>query len=210
MPITPVHGEAVLRQASVVAVWLVLAGCTREHSRSAATTGNTSTQASRSVASSPAPAAESALECGNFIGTEPPPPSFQIVLGVVALPTSPRHPALGTSLTGDGNSRPRLFAKTGLIVKAGTTFELIVPPLAADHLSIGWGGAPATPSGRVLIHNCAKTSASGWLAYAGGYWIDHPACVTLIVDARGQQEQQRIGLGTPCPGQQPPQDSSDR
>ena len=152
------------------------------------------------------PAAESALDCGSFIGNSARVAPLQVVLGVVALPASPGYPALQTSLSGDGNGPLRLFAKTGLLIRPGTTFELIVPGRFTSRLSIGWG-APATPSHRVLVGNCAGADG-GWLAYAGGYWIDHPACVPIIVRAGGKQQQVHIGVGTACPGQGPPQGPS--
>jgi len=151
------------------------------------------------------------LACGNYIDTRAAVADFQIVLGVVALPTSPSHPALQTSLTGESNAPLRLFAKTGLVIKSRTSFELIVPNQIAHHFSIGWGGAPSIPTHRVVISNCAPAgNGSGWLAYVGGYWIDHPACVPLIVKVGARQKQVRIGLGRPCPGQQPPQGPTDR
>jgi hypothetical protein len=96
----------------------------------------------------------------------------------------------------------RLFAKTGLVIKPGTTFELIVPAPFTRRLSIGWG-LPGTPSHRVVVSSCPNPGGR-WLAYAGGYWIDHPACVPIIVRAGGKQQTVHIGIGTPCPGQQPP------
>ena len=132
---------------------------------------------------------------------------LQVVLGVVALPISPRYPALGTALSGDGSGPLRLFAKTGLFFRPGTTFELIVPARFASRLRIGWGN-PGTPSQTVGISNCASPGGGGWLAIAGGYWIDHPACVPIIVRAGGRQQQVHIGVGTACPGQRPPQGPS--
>ena len=156
--------------------------------------------------SSATPAAESVLDCGSFIGSNARVAPLQVVLGVVALPASPGYPALGTSLSGDGNGPLRLFAKTGLLIRPGTTFELIVPARFTSRLSIGWG-APGTPSHRLLVGNCAG-KGGGWVAYAGGYWIDHPACVPIIVRAGGKQQQVHIGVGTACPGQRPPQGPS--
>ena len=148
------------------------------------------------------------MSCGNYIGTSAPTAPLHVVLGVVALPVSPAYPALGTALTGDGNGPKRLFAKTGLIIKPGTTFELVVPAAFSDRLSIGWGGEPSTPSHRLIVSNCAKAGGAGWLAYPGGYWVDHPACVPLIVKAGNNQQQVHIGVGTACPGQRPPQGPS--
>lgn len=118
------------------------------------------------------------------------------------LPASPGYPALQTSLTGNGPRR--LFAKTGLVIRPGATFELIVPAPFSSRLSIGWN----TPGNRVIVRNCASPGRGGWLAYVGGYWIDHPACVPIIVRAGNRQLQVHIGLGTACPGQRSPQGPS--
>ena len=148
---------------------------------------------------------ESALACGNYIDNNAQAAPLQVVLGVVALPVSPGYPALGTSLSGDGNGPLRLFAKTGLVIRPGTRFELIVPARFTSRLRIGWG-KPGTPSQRVVVDDCANTGGPRWLAYAGGYWIDHPACVSIIVSVGGKQQQVHIGIGTACPGQRPPQE----
>ena len=78
------------------------------------------------------------LDCGEYIDAHRPVRGLQVVLGVVALPTSSAGPALGTARTGDP-SVPRLFAKTGLLIKAGTDFRIVVPARAGDRLGIGWG-----------------------------------------------------------------------
>jgi len=148
---------------------------------------------------------ESALACGDYIDNNAQAAPLQVVLGVFALPLSPGYPALGTSLSGDGNGPLRLFAKTGLVIRPGTRFELIVPARFTSRLRIGWG-KPGTPSQRVVVNDCANTGGRRWLAYAGGYWIDHPACVSIIVSVGGKQQQVHIGIGTACPGQRPPQE----
>ena len=148
------------------------------------------------------------LKCADYIDAQPPPDDFQIVLGVVALPTSPRAAALQTTSVNDPDPLLRLFAKTGLFIKAGTRFELIVPDQPADRLAIGW--ANSTPSRRVIVANCPDGRHTGWLHYPDGYWLSAPACVSLIVRADGKDQLVHIGLGTPCPGQQPPPGPSDR
>jgi hypothetical protein len=200
-----------VRLAGAAAACVLLVGCTSRHTQAPTKPATASTRPiSTSVTTASQPAAAATLPCRNYIDTHPPPAGFQIVLGVVALPTSPSYSALQTSLTGAGNGPLRLFAKTGLVIKNRESFELIVPTEVADHLSIGWGGGPSTPSHRVVVSNCASAGGSGWLAYPGGYWIDHPACVPLIVKAGTRQQEVHIGLGTPCPGQAPPQGPSDR
>jgi len=179
----------------------MLAGCT---------SGTVGSGTVSSGTAKPAPTtrstAQSVLDCrlGTVVGGID---QLQVVLGVVALPISPRYPALGTALSGDGSGPLRLFAKTGLFFRPGTTFELIVPARFASRLRIGWGN-PGTPSQTVGVSNCASPGGGGWLAIAGGYWIDHPACVPIIVRAGGRQQQVHIGVGTACPGQRPPQGPS--
>jgi hypothetical protein len=144
------------------------------------------------------------LDCTNYINGNLAAAPLQVVLGVVGLPISPGYPALQTALSGNGALR--LFAKTGLVIRPGTEFELIVPARFISRLSIGWGN-PGTPSHRVVVNNCPK-AGSGWLAYPGGYWIDHPACVSIIVRAGSKQQLVHIGVGKACPGQRPPQGPS--
>lgn len=153
-------------------------------------------------ASAPTPAATSALNCADAIGAQAHPRPATTVLGVVDLPVSPETPALTTALTGNGNGPLRLFAKTALVIKPDARFELIVPAHFADRLSIGWGN-PGMPSHRVTVDECGHQGGA-WLGYPGGYWIDHPACVPIIVRVGDQQRTVHIGLGTACPGQQPP------
>jgi hypothetical protein len=207
----PTWRASALVTAAVIA--LLLAACTSGAGRpGSGKTGPAATPVPAPArpdglsASSPAPAAESALDCGSFVGNSARVAPLRVVLGVVALPASPGYQALQTSLSGDGNGPLRLFAKTGLLIRPGATFELIVPGGFTSRLSIGWG-APGTPSHRVLVGNCAS-AGGGWLAYAGGYWIDHPACVPIIVRAGGEQQEVHIGIGTACPGQRPPQEPS--
>jgi hypothetical protein len=144
------------------------------------------------------------LDCGDYIGTDPPIPSLQVVLGVVALPTSTAEDsALQTALTGD-RSLPRLFAKTGLLVRTGTDFQILVPSGSGSRLGIGWG-SDATPSKAVVVDHCSAAGQRGlWLQFAGGYWLNHPACVALQVRTAQKSRTVHIGLGAPCPGQRPP------
>lgn len=202
-----------MRSGSILALAVaiaVLSACTHGASHDAVSgtsspsaSAPTPTRSTNPTMSIPS-AAESPLRCGNYIGREAPTAPWQVVLGVVALPTSPGYPALQTSLTGDTGSG-RLFAKTGLLVKPGTTFEIVVPAEFADRFGIGWGGAPSAPTTRLTVAACPNPGGTGWLAYAGGYWIDRPACVPLIVKAGGEEQRVHIGLGTACPGQSPPQ-----
>ena len=151
------RGWALLPAALIA---MLLAGCTGTgaapgpgKAAPAAASGRSPTQPDGPATSSAAPAGESALACGNYIDANASAAPLQVVLGVVALPASPRYPALQTSLSGDGSGAPRLFAKTGLVIRPGTTFELIVPAPFTNRLSIGWG-LPGMPHHRVVVNSC--------------------------------------------------------
>ena len=119
---------------------------------------------------------ESALACGDYIDNNAQAAPLQVVLGVVALPVSPGYPALGTSLSGDGNGPLRLFAKTGLVIRPGTRFELIVP--ARFTSGSGSDGASLARPASGLWSMTAPTPAvpGGWPTRAGTGSIIRPAC----------------------------------
>ena len=77
---------------------------------------------------------------------------MHVVLGVVALPASPwMRRALQTARSGLRDPRARLFAKQGLVIRAGARFRLIVDGRLRDRLSIGWGQCRGEPS---THHDC--------------------------------------------------------
>ncbi len=203
----PTRPGAALVTAAVIA--MLLAACASGIVRSstgktgpAVTSGHPSARPDGRSTPSATPVGESVLLCSTGIAvTDAQVAPLQVVLGVVALPVSPGYPALQTSLT---TGPRRLFAKTGLVIRPGTRFVVIVPAPFTSRLSIGWG----TPSQRVIVSNCASPGGGARLAYVGGYWIDHPACVPIIVSAGGRQQEVHIGLGQACPGQLPPQGPS--
>ena len=129
-----------------------------------------------------------------------------VVLGVVALPASPRlRQALQTARTGSRNPAMRLFAKWGLVVRAGAHFELMVPTRLRDGLSIGWGNANEGHVGSIIsVQGCRGRHGERWLDFAGGYFSHSTICAPLIVTAHRVRRRVLIGVGTPCPGQEPP------
>ena len=195
---------------------VLLAGCTADATdgaapaigvTSASTPEPAATSSAPAVATSTPAAGTAVLACAGPIGTDAPAAPMETVLGVVGLPASPRYGALQTSRTG-GVGAARLFAKTGLVVRAGRSFDLVVPD--GTTLGVAWGSASAAPTRRLHVPACPSAGGDGWLAYAGGYWTDRPACVTVIVAAGGRQQRVRIGVGTPCPGQRPPEQPTER
>jgi hypothetical protein len=186
---------------------LLLGGCTTLTSQPTAPTtrppGRTESAPTSQPRSTAALPAVATLTCGAPIGGDPPPAGFEVVLGVVALPTSSAGRALGADDSGAADT-PALFAKRALLVHAGQSFDLDVAPDADDDVAIGWGNESFRPSRRFVVPACADQYGTGWLAYPGGYWVDRPLCLPLTVRAGGREQQVRIGIGTPCPGQQPP------
>lgn len=143
------------------------------------------------------------LPCRETAGADAPWQGMSVVLGVVALPASPHmRRALQTALTGSRDQAARLFAKEGLVVRAGARFELIVPTRLRNRLSIGWGNAGEGHVGSTI----SVTGCPGgkWLDFAGGYWVHSTMCAPLIVETDGRRRRVWIGIGKGCPGQLPP------
>jgi hypothetical protein len=51
---------------------------------------------------------------------------------------------------------------------------------------------------RVEATNCHAPSTSQWVACAGGYYVDEPMCVPIVVEAGGAREVVRIAVGIGC------------
>jgi len=148
------------------------------------------------------------LPCASQIdASAAPSPQLTTVLGQVGLPL---RDALGTVLLpNEPNPNARYWAKTGIDVRAGASFEIVVPPAWRGRLSIGWGGVRQVTRLRVAacrwMSGRSQSSPAGpWLGFAGGYWVRSPACVALVVRAGHQTRDVRLGIGAPCPGQRPP------
>ena len=148
-----------------------------------------------SISASPA-IATAELICADTIQQAEPSSDMQVVANAVALP-SLRMAALGAAPTGESGATA-LFAKYGLLIRAGTRATVTVADPA--HVSIGWG-KPGPVTKRLVIPGCGS---SGWLAFAGGYYVDRPRCVTLEVASGASKETVQVGVGTACPGQRPP------
>jgi len=126
----------------------------------------------------------------------------------VALPI---RDALGAVLLPDEpDPNARYWAKAGLDIRAGGSFELVVSPEWRGRLSFGWGN-PAQPTTHLQVSGCRwmrspsqSSPARAWLGFAGGYRVRSPACIAVLVRAGHQTRRVHIGVGAPCPGQRPP------
>lgn len=99
--------------------------------------------------------------------------------------------------SGEADPAARLFAKWGLVVRAGAAVDLQVGPGWEDRARIGWG-SPAALATAVHVPACPGPSSGQWLHFAGGTWVAQPACVPLIIRSQGQEAQVRLGVGVPC------------
>jgi hypothetical protein len=184
-------------RAAVAVVVVLAAGCSRD--------GQT-LQSSAPTSNAEAPVVETTdLGCsGNHADL---PVDMTVLFDSVALPTSDSYrAALQTSEQGQfaHDRAGRLFAKQGLYFKPGHAFEVIVPDEFRDRMSIGW----ATRSWRVTVGDCVGVPTE-WMALVGGYWVADPLCAELIVRSVDGEQRVKIGLGAPCPGQDPPPQPSD-
>lgn len=92
------------------------------------------------------------------------------------------------------------YAKSGLLVRSGAQFDLVVPPDEQGRLGLRWanvGGQPITEHLRVT--GCRSGDAV-WLAYPGGFYVTEPGCLRLDVRVGGRIETVRVSIGAPCAG----------
>jgi hypothetical protein len=147
-------------------------------------------------------AARTTLKCADQLGwpKSPPSSSYTVVLGKVALPTKKAFAAVRL----DRTPKSKFWAKQGLLIKPGASFELIVPAAWTSRLTIEWGN-PGAATTHLWVTNCrSKKAGAHWLAYAGGFTVNMPACVPLIVKVGDNQRTVHIGVGKACAGQAPP------
>ena len=126
-------------------------------------------------------------------------PGDQNVLGVVDLPVDR---ALQTSRTTLDDGESVVFAKNGLIVHPGTSFDVVVPPEWQGRIGIGWG---TRSQPRMLVHvpACAQPQNATTLDFGGGFYARQTVCAPIDVIVDGKTSEVFIGIGTPCPGQAP-------
>ncbi|MEU8162672.1 hypothetical protein [Micromonospora parva] len=147
--------------------------------------------------SAPATGASGAgLPCTPSVDALPTPPAgYRLVGEDVAVPDTP---VLSAGDSGEADPAARLFAKWGLVVRAGTVVDLRVAPGWQDRARLGWGGTGA-PAATVTVHACPPEGGQAqWLAFVGGAWVAQVACVPLIVTSDGRTDRVNLGIGTPC------------
>lgn len=134
--------------------------------------------------------------CTPSVDTLPAPPAgYRLVGKDVAVPDAL---VISTEDSGETDPAARLFAKWGLVVRAGAVVDLRVAPGWQDRARLGWGGT-GTPAATVTVHACAPEGGQAqWMAFVGGTWLAQAACVPLIVTSNGQDDPVDLGIGVPC------------
>jgi hypothetical protein len=141
------------------------------------------------------------LKCRDQLGWDTPASGYSVVLNKVALPTKK---AFGASHVRPHAPKSKYFAKQGLYVKAGATFELIVPAAWKSRVTIGWGN-PGKDTTHLYVTGCTPIKKGAhWLVFAGGFTMNKPACIPIVVKSGAQQKTVHVGAGKACPGQAPP------
>lgn len=176
---------------------LLAVGCSRAPSLRDTVEPGITTSANPSTAGGSPDRDGQALRCGDAIATaDGPSPGHTVVLDRVALPTDL---VLQANASGEADPAAKLFAKDGLLIRPGASFELSIPENARSHASIGWG-SPSRRTSRLVIAGCGASARDRtWLVYAGGYWVAEPVCLPLTVKAGQATEQVFVGVGAPCP-----------
>ena len=93
------------------------------------------------------------------------------------------------------------YAKAGLEVHARRpAFDVLVPPAWRSRIALGWG-EDHQPTFASVIHvpTCAAVLGSGWISWAGGYFLRKPACVPVIVRSGSRSIEIRLAIGRACP-----------
>lgn len=124
-----------------------------------------------------------------------PPTGYRLVGKDVAVPDAR---VMSTEDSGKADPAARLFAKWGLVVRAGKVVDLRVAPDWQDKARLGWGGT-STPARTARVHACTPEGGQAqWLAFVGGTWVAQAACVPLIITSDGRDDRVNLGIGAPC------------
>lgn len=191
-----------VRRAFVAFAAMAIAACSAGSAPRPEGTATTPRSRSTSASAPTARAQATRFECADPIGRlAAPPADMHVFGGAIALFTAASsHVALQTSISGSAAPSQRLFAKAGLLVKSGAVAEIIVPPNWLGRLFVQWSSARTE---HLAIGPCGNGNGT-WLAFPGGYYVPRPECVDLIVRVAGIDHHLSVGIGRPCPGQQPP------
>jgi len=172
-------GRASWRQlAAVACLVLATAGCTSsgDSGRQAAPPSSAADNHRGRQTAASGRGGDSTVVQTSILAEPAPPVDYQLVLPGVAMPVArvlEAHP------TGAAEPTNRLFAKWGLVVRAGTALDLQLLPGWEQRARIRWGSSDA-PGVAVHAPSCQAPSGTGqWLHFAGGTWGDEARLRTV-------------------------------
>jgi hypothetical protein len=144
----------------------------------------------------PVYALDAVLDCNTAVAARgAPSDGWSTVLSQVALETGI---TLQANPSGESDPHAALFAKSALMIAAGAEVTLSVPDDWVGRLTIGWGG-PAPRALNFHVPKCpAPVAPSQWLVFPGGFWVDTPACVPVVVRRGTAQETVHLAVGAAC------------
>lgn len=182
----------------VVVLAVVLTGCTGAVDRDPTTTSSSST----TTAAVAAPDDARDLPCGDVIDQDDEPPDgYTSILDAVALPVAPASEQALQAVRDDQDGLPPFWSKTGLLVRTGVGVTVAVDaPEGAAVLGWGHAGDPDYFRPAITTPGCA---GDGWLAFPGGFRVDEPRCLDLVITTVDAEQRVQVGIGAPCEGQQP-------
>lgn len=184
----------------LVLVGMLMTGCTTDGDSSGTSDGS-ATRPLRPSATAPA-LNGAPLDCRISTPVSAVPEGYEQLAGDVALPTSAASRyALQTASSQGGL---RLFAKTGLWLRAGVELT-IVPAGGWRHRAAAWWGNNVDGEAIApLPFRGGPCRGSGWLVFPGGFFVSSVGCVPFDVDVAGRTFRVDVGIGAPCAGQRPP------
>lgn len=104
---------------------------------------------------------------------------------------------LQVSKSGEKLPAAALFAKTGLVVRAGVRVDLTIAGKPGGA-TMGWR-RPGGRSTRVSVPTCPALGGAEWLAWPGGFWLDRPRCVHVAVAIGTRRADVTMSVGRECP-----------
>ncbi|NYE95322.1 hypothetical protein FHU41_001543 [Psychromicrobium silvestre] len=175
-----------------------LVGCTA--TAPSVSSGSSSTATTGTVSSTTASAGSvQTLDCSNPIGHAS--SSVDLVDGTETLSVVALGFKVGqiVSLDEAFGEQGFRFAKVGLAVHTGLTFELSVRADWQDRARIGWNNSGNTPTRTEKFPGC-KPGAPGaeWVVFPGGFWVKAPACIPLVVTISTETITVPVPIGKAC------------
>jgi hypothetical protein len=98
----------------------------------------------------------------------------------------------------------RFWSKSPLFVRTGTRAQIRVPRSERGRVAVTWGNTGRSGTATRVFSVGPCDGGIGWIGFPGGYFVDEPHCVRLIVRVGNRDRTTRIGVGSACPGQDPP------